>query len=124
MSNTHRTSTLDVCDMYMMFNNYNTGWSLGLLYTEPEIPEHLKIFFRNNQKYTIHDLTTWLANHSVRGIAYCCGSRMDKWRSRRFIKQFNRNMEKMGALADLGEFYQEVIKVEIRMGENEIEQCI
>ena len=114
MSNTHRLSVWDVRDMYMMFNNYNTGWSLGLLYTEPEIPEHLRIFLRNNQKYSMQEFATWLVNHNVRGIAYCCGSRMDKWKSRRFIKQFNSFMEQRGALADLEEYYQAVVDAEKR----------
>lgn len=92
-----------------MFNHPTKGWSLGLLYDVPAVPEHLKIFLTNNTGFHVRDLVQWLYEHNVRGVAYCAGNWIERIRSRRFIRQFNDGMEGRGMLADLGEFYRAVM---------------
>ncbi|MCB7320471.1 hypothetical protein [Lacrimispora sp. 210928-DFI.3.58] len=100
--------------MYMMFNNFEKGWSLGLLYDNPAIPDHLQIMLQNREHLVVHDLAAWLAIHNVQAIAYCTGGWKEKLKSYRFIRQFNHHMEKKGMLADLGDFYYEVMVAEKR----------
>ena len=100
--------------MYMMFHNFEKKWSLGFLYDNPAIPEHLKIMLGNPDHLMVRELTAWLANHNVKAIAYCTGGLRDQIKSHRFIRQFNGHMERAGMLADLGEYYHAVMEAEKR----------
>lgn len=76
--------------MYMMFHNFEKKWSLGFLYDNPAIPEHLKIMLGNRDHLMVRELTAWLANHNVKAIAYCTGGLRDRIKSHRFIRQRKR----------------------------------
>ena len=67
----------------------------------------------------VRELTTWLANHNVKGIVYCTGGWRNRIKSRRFIRQFNGHMQRAGMLADLGEYYHAVADAEKRKMEKE-----
>ena len=101
--------------MYMMFNHPTKGWSLGFLYEVPGMPEQLKVFLQNNDGFRVSDLVRWLCGHNVRGIAYCTGGWFERMRCRRFVTQFNTGMENCEMLADLGEFYRQVVETEERL---------
>lgn len=88
---------------------------MGFLYEVPGVPEQFKIFLQNSDRVQVRHLVRWLHRHNVRGVAYCTGGWFDRMRCRRFVSQFNAGMEECGMLADLGEFYEEVVAAEERL---------
>ena len=85
--------------MYMLFNHPTKGWSLGLIFDDPSVPEKLKIYLYNtrNQNNSVKELAHWCKVHKVKGVAFSLGSFKERIVSYRFRRQFNKfmNDEKM-----------------------------
>lgn len=108
--------------MYITFCHPAKKWTLGLLYDNPGMPEQLKVFLQNNDRFQVLDLIRWCHGHNVRGLAYCTGGWLDRMKCRRFVKQFNAGMEEYGILTDLAEFYGAVLTAEEEKLKGKIEQ--
>ena len=100
--------------MYMIFNNYNKGWSIGVISDNEQMPYHLKVMLSNVDVITVRLLTNWFINHDVKAVAYCVGSLAEKWRSHRFVKRFNKFMAAGDSLLTLEELYRTVAETENR----------
>lgn len=94
--------------MYMMFNNTKIGWSLGIMYENPAVPEHLKLFLSCQEQLDVKTLTNWLIAHEARAVMYCLGNPVEKLRTLRIRNQFNTRMKRGGFNLDLMEFAKEV----------------